>query len=224
MKLAIDSKFIGTVLVVLAVLLAVVLIVNALFGTGAATVAGAVSGALAVKLFDKLDYHPSEEIHFGAPLISVPWLYAAIASTAILYGSVNLFLDVFFALWPIFKPDNTCNQTVLFVGAVSGWTMFAVSGWVIGRLFPANALGLSSIAFSVLFLKTALDHQEEDFTALARCLNPADPTVTEYGTDYLVSHTLGLVLQGLLCVLAARRASRRELAKATKPTPTRSSS
>jgi len=215
MKLAYDSKFLGTSLVVLAVLLVVVLTVNFFMGAGAATVAGAICGAIAVKLFDKLDFHPTDEIRFGAPLVSAPWIYAATASIWILYGSVNLVVDVTRAIWPLNDSAGPCMPATVLVGAsFVGWFMFVAAGWVIGRLFPANAMGLASLAFVVLFLEFGLHqetHSAEHLNAVLRCFPTVTPENPINASDFQMGGIIGLLLQGTLCITAARRAAKAQL-------------
>jgi hypothetical protein len=222
LKLSFDPKFLGTALLISLVLLIVVSIVNALAGTAAATVVGGLLAALSVKLFDKLDFHPSEEIQFGAPLISVPWLYSALASALMLYGT-RLGADIFADLVSPTVKSGTCGASIV-VGLIAvDWGGFAVGGWLIGRIFPARALGLSSLAFTVLFIEWWLAVRgitPDSLSWAQKCIIGAAPTPEELPTllaDFRTGTLVGLILRGFLTVVVARIASRSTTTVLSKP-------
>ena len=214
MKLSLDPKFLGTAIAVSVTLFAVVLLVSAVAGTGPATVAGALVAATAVKLFDKLDYHPTEEIRFGAPLISVPWLYSATAAGLLLYGT-RIGVDLLADVWDAPAKTGRCTTTFLLALVALGWGGFALGGWLIGRIFPQRALGLASLAFAVVLLEHWLDFRGLSADRAARmqsCINSvaAGPEETAGDvSDLRTWATVGLILHGFVAVTVARIASRR---------------
>ena len=166
-----------------------------------------------MKLFDKLDFHPSEEIQFGAPLISVPWLYSALASVLILYGT-RLGADIFADLLGPTVKSGACGALIVLAMMALDWGGFAVGGWLIGRIFPARAIGLSSLAFAVLFAESWLGISGitgDSVSWLQRCMLGFAPTAEELPTalaDFRTGAIVGLILRGLLTIFVARIASR----------------
>lgn len=195
-------------------------IAHALFGVAAATVVGGLLTALVVKLFDKIEFHPAEEIRFGAPLISVPWIYSALASVLILYGSrIGVDLARYF-LGPA-EGQLKCSNAYIAVGMAADWGMVVVGGWIIGRLFPERAMGLATLVFLILLADAWTTYGSiggGEFYKVYECLfgAPASPDeLDESSGPFFVGAALGLATRGWLTLVFARIASRRSLPSAS---------
>src|SRR5204862_2061285 len=135
-KFPVDVKFLTTAAATFALIVVVVAVLNLFAGLPAASVAASVLGAVAVKLFDKLDYNPSFAVEFGAPKISAPWLYSAVAASFIVYGS-SVGADVASALLNrVLVPAQVCTLWPLVGVSALDWGGLVLAGWVVGRLFP----------------------------------------------------------------------------------------
>lgn len=213
MKLAVDPKFLGSTLLICAVLLAVVAAVNYAAGSAAATIVGVLLAAVSVKLFDKLDFSPSEEIVFGAPLLSLPWIYSAAVSVLVLYGT-RIGIDIARDIAPPISKGQPCSTAL--VGSLIGldWGGFVVGGWLIGRVFPARASSLASLALAVSFLELWLGMRHvtpESLSLVLTCitgLTSASPSEAVAAlADFKLWTLVGLVLRGFVTIVVARAAS-----------------
>jgi hypothetical protein len=214
MKIQVDGKFLATSFITMVLLVVVVIGVNAFAGLPAATVAAAVIGAVAVKLFDKVEYHPSGEVAFGSPLVSVSWIYAAVASILMLSGT-DLGWHVLFSFVDKSSAANFCRTSVLVPAIFLDWGGFILGGWLIGRLFPKRALGLSSLAGFVVVIVALLDSRHPDIDAyrrIAECFGfplGAAEEVAGNESSFRIGMLLGVVARAYLAIVTARVASRR---------------
>jgi hypothetical protein len=217
-KLSVDVKFLTTAAATFVLIVAAVAALNALAGTAPASVGAAVLGAIAIKLFDKLDYNPSFSLELGAPRISVPWTYSAIASVFIVYGC-SVIGDIVVSMLkrtdPAAYPCRLWEFTT--IGALD-WGGFLLAGWLVGRLFPQRALALSSISAFVLILAFLLEgHAPEKLDVLGRCFvgpNPSPEDLESARSGMQTGMVIGVVVRGYLVITMARIASRRPRANA----------
>ena len=213
MKISIDLKFLTTAAATFILIVSAVIILNALAGIAPASAGAAVLGAIAIKLFDKLDYAPSFDIEFGAPKVSAPWIYSALAAVFIVYGC-TLGGDIALSLFKRLAPSGYSCKLWPIVGiSILDWGGFLVAGWLIGRLFRERALTFSSIAAFVVVAAFLLQGKETDkLERLARCLlgPELDPGLLASAVSGMATgHIFGVVLRGYAAIFAARLASRR---------------
>ncbi|WP_420447562.1 hypothetical protein [Candidatus Palauibacter sp.] len=211
MKLQIDAKFLTTWSFAFALVVVAVVGVNAVVGLPAATVAAAAMGVLATKMFDKFEYEPDQEIRFGAPTVSVPWLAAAMASTLILYGS-RLGLALFGGA--LGADVDICRPVVLIPAIALDWGGFVLGGWLIATLFKKRSVGLASIAAFVVIVEALLDLRTvdaEQLRSVMECLGVVAENRTDAVASLQVGMFAGLVIRAFLSILVARWVTRRSL-------------
>lgn len=218
MKLSLDIRFLTTAGATFIVAVAAVALVNAVAGTTAAAAGAAVLGVITTKLFDRLDYTPSFNLEFGAPKISAPWIYSAVAAVFIVHGC-TVAAEIAGSAFQRMDPGGfPCRFWPLLTVAALDWGGFILAGWVVGRIFPERALTLSSIAAFVLvtaFLLKGLSPERVE--AFLRCfLGPeAHPEDQEsFRSGLATGAVVGVMFQGYLAIAMARLASRRLRAKA----------
>jgi len=211
MKLQIDAKFLTTWAFAFALVIVSVVSVNAVAGLPAATVVAAAMGVLATKMFDKLEYEPNQEIRFGAPTVSVPWLSAAVASTLILYGSR---LGVALYGGALGADPDICRPVVLIPAIALDWGGFVLGGWLIATLFKKRSIGLASVAASVVIVEALLDWRTldaEQLRPLMECLGAVPEDPTDAVASFQVGVFAGIVGRAFLSILVARWVTRRWL-------------
>jgi len=225
MKLSLDPKFLTTSITTFVVLVGAVVLLNKIAGPAAASVAGTVIGAVAIKLFDKLDYNPTFDIQFGAPRISAPWLYSAVAAVFILYGC-DLPSHFARSLFQRFAGgDFECRVTFWLTVVALDWGGYLLGGWIIGRLFSTRALVFSSIAGLSLILVSLVDPELVADPERLRRISTCVLGVQGDNADFAALHSgfrlgaiLGIASRAYLAIVMARLASRLDNTK-TDPVP-----
>jgi hypothetical protein len=212
LKLSLDLKFLLTAALTFLVTVTIATVVYYVAGPGAATVAGTVMGGIAVKLFDKLDYSPTFDIEFTGARVSSSWLYSLLAAVLILSSSDFLFEAGKIAIAVLSKPVETCGPLFWAVLIPLDWAGFAISGWVIGKLFPDKALVLSSIAATLVIILFGADLRfggADPMAAMAKCFPPVPPEEADHTRFvFLLGLTAGMAARGYLAIAMARLASR----------------
>lgn len=219
MKLSLDAKFLTTALVTFAVLVVVITVVNAVAGAAVAMVAAAGVGTISVKLFDKFEYHPTTEIEFGAPVVSVPLISSAIASAMLLNGAA-VGVDLFEAAWGPITDPNACRAALLVPTLLLDWGGFVLGGWLIGWLFPNRALGLATFAGMIVVLIGILELRHPDmvrFELIAACVGIPGSSNDLEGNElsFRIGSAFGLASRAYLAIAFARIATRTKRSRAT---------
>ena len=208
MRFQVDKKFLGTWVIALLVMLVVVTLALAVAGVPAATVVAVAMGLLMTKTFDRLEYVPHDVVRINTSIASPSWLFGALVSTLILYGS-QMGLHLWVEAWGPSLDNDTCPPVTMFApGLLLDWGGYVLAGWLIARLFGRRALGFVSAAAVATIVVGVLDWRTADVeqagNVIANCLGVTSPPMESRFGSLHWGMLAGTISRAFLAILVTR--------------------